>query len=266
MGRHRRRRADALPPRRGGAHRARRRSRNVDRRRTRRRNIRPLPDRAGRPPAWLPQFRHRDASHPRGAGVAGIRGHDGTGGGDDAAVGRGITSRDYFYSDQKSACRQLVRLIGRPQHPGVSMPLTLRKTEIIRKLFAAYLANDRKAVEATFTDDFRFTSPYDDEIDKPTYFERCWRVPDWIERQDLETIMAEGEAAFVTYRCVAKDGKSFLPSSLLSQASGSGVSTSISARPIETASSSKRSRSRARASFQNNSPGHVGAAKAGSSY
>ena len=83
------------------------------------------------------------------------------------------------------------------------------KTEIIRKLFAAYLSNDRQAVEAAFTDDFRFTSPYDDEIDKATYFERCWRVPDWIERQDLETIMAEGEAAFVTYRCVAKNGKSF---------------------------------------------------------
>jgi ketosteroid isomerase-like protein len=84
-----------------------------------------------------------------------------------------------------------------------------RKAEIIRKLFAAYLANDRKAVEAAFTDDFRFTSPYDDEIDKATYFERCWRVPDWIELQTLETIMVEGEAAFVTYRCVAKGGKSF---------------------------------------------------------
>jgi ketosteroid isomerase-like protein len=83
------------------------------------------------------------------------------------------------------------------------------KTEIIRQLFAAYLANDRKAVEAVFTDDFRFSSPYDDEIDKATYFERCWRLADWIERQDLETIMAEGEGAFVTYRCVAKDGKSF---------------------------------------------------------
>jgi len=83
------------------------------------------------------------------------------------------------------------------------------KTEIIRRLFAAYLADDRKAVEAAFTDDFRFTSPYDDEIDKATYFERCWRVSDWIERQDLERIMVEGEAAFVTYRCVAKGGKSF---------------------------------------------------------
>jgi len=83
------------------------------------------------------------------------------------------------------------------------------KTEIIRQLFAAYLSNDRKAVEAAFSDDFRFTSPYDDEIDKATYFERCWRVPDWIELQALETIMVEGEAAFVTYRCVAKGGKSF---------------------------------------------------------
>ena len=84
-----------------------------------------------------------------------------------------------------------------------------RKTEIIRQLFAAYLSNDRKAVEAAFTDDFRFTSPYDDEIDKTTYFERCWRVPDWIELQTLETIMVEGEVAFVTYRCVTKGGKSF---------------------------------------------------------
>ena len=83
------------------------------------------------------------------------------------------------------------------------------KDAIIRNLFAAYLQSDREAVAAVFTDDFRFTSPYDDEIDKATYFERCWRVTDWIERQDLERIMVEGEAALVTYRCVAKDGKSF---------------------------------------------------------
>ena len=83
------------------------------------------------------------------------------------------------------------------------------KTGIIRNLFVAYLANDRAAVEAAFTDDFRFTSPYDDEIDKATYFERCWQNSDWIERQDLERIMVEGEAAFVTYRCVAREGKSF---------------------------------------------------------
>ena len=83
------------------------------------------------------------------------------------------------------------------------------KTDIVRALFAAYMSNDRKTVETSFTDDFRFTSPYDDEIDKATYFERCWKNSDWIERQNLERILAEGDGAFVTYQCVAKGGKSF---------------------------------------------------------
>jgi ketosteroid isomerase-like protein len=83
------------------------------------------------------------------------------------------------------------------------------KSDIVRGLFAAYLANDRKAVEDALTGDFRFTSPYDDEIDKPTYFARCWRDTEWIARHELEKIFVEGDGAFVTYKCVAKDGKSF---------------------------------------------------------
>jgi ketosteroid isomerase-like protein len=83
------------------------------------------------------------------------------------------------------------------------------KAEIIRALFAAYLSNSRKAVEDSFADDFRFTSPYDDRIDKATYFDRCWRNSDWIERHELERILVQGDEAFVTYECVAKGGKSF---------------------------------------------------------
>src|SRR4030081_3783385 len=83
------------------------------------------------------------------------------------------------------------------------------RAEIIRAIFAAYISNARKAVEDSFTDDFRFTSPYDDEIDKATYFARCWRVSDWIKRHQLEKILVEGDGAFVTYRCVTRDGKSF---------------------------------------------------------
>lgn len=79
----------------------------------------------------------------------------------------------------------------------------------IRALFAAYIANDRKAVEETLADDFRFTSPYDDQIDKATYFERCWSNSDWIERHELEKILVEGDEAFVTYQCTAKGGKNF---------------------------------------------------------
>jgi ketosteroid isomerase-like protein len=83
------------------------------------------------------------------------------------------------------------------------------KAEIIRALFAAYLANDREAIEDALTEDFRFTSPYDDEIDKSTYFARCWRDSDWIGRQELQRISVEDDGVFVTYHCVGKDGKSF---------------------------------------------------------
>ena len=83
------------------------------------------------------------------------------------------------------------------------------RANMVRGLFAAYLANDRQAVEDALTEDFRFTSPYDDAIDKATYFERCWRNADWIERHELEKIFVEGDEAFVTYNCVAKSGKNF---------------------------------------------------------
>ena len=83
------------------------------------------------------------------------------------------------------------------------------KADVIRAVFAAYLSNDRSAVERALAADFRFTSPYDDRIDKATYFERCWRNSDWIERHELERIFVEGDEAFVTYTCVAKGGRTF---------------------------------------------------------
>jgi ketosteroid isomerase-like protein len=83
------------------------------------------------------------------------------------------------------------------------------RADTIRAIFAAYLSDDRKFVEEAFSEGFRFTSPYDDNIDKPTYFERCWNNSDWIERHELERIFVEGDEAFVTYRCVAKGGRTF---------------------------------------------------------
>lgn len=88
------------------------------------------------------------------------------------------------------------------------MPQT-SKTDIIRAIFAGYLAGDRRRVEQALAKDFRFTSPYDDNIDKPTYFERCWTNAEWIERHELERIFVEGDEAFVTYLCIARDGKRF---------------------------------------------------------
>ena len=83
------------------------------------------------------------------------------------------------------------------------------RADIIRAIFAAYRANDRAAVERALADDFRFTSPYDDNIDKAAYFERCWKDTGWIARHDIERVFVRGDEAFVTYLCLARDGRSF---------------------------------------------------------
>ena len=48
------------------------------------------------------------------------------------------------------------------------------KAEIIASCFAAYRAKDRTMIEELLTDDFTFTSPWDDNIDKAAYFAKCW--------------------------------------------------------------------------------------------
>ena len=83
------------------------------------------------------------------------------------------------------------------------------KSEIIRACYGAYMSKDRKVVEDILSEDFTFTSPYDDAIDKATYFELCWPNNELFESFDIEKIFEKGSEAFVLYRIVTKDGKSF---------------------------------------------------------
>ena len=46
--------------------------------------------------------------------------------------------------------------------------------EIARASYEAYVRKDRAAIEALIADDFHFTSPLDNRIDRITYFARCW--------------------------------------------------------------------------------------------
>jgi ketosteroid isomerase-like protein len=81
-----------------------------------------------------------------------------------------------------------------------------RKSDIIRSCFDAYGSKDRKTVERLLTDDFTFTSPYDDAIDKTAYFERCWPNSDRIQTHVLEKICEESGEAFILYRCITNEG------------------------------------------------------------
>ena len=42
-------------------------------------------------------------------------------------------------------------------------------SDLVRKYYAAYEAKDRNVIEALLSDEFSFTSPYDDHIDRATY-------------------------------------------------------------------------------------------------
>ena len=83
------------------------------------------------------------------------------------------------------------------------------RTAIIRDMFTAFMAKDRAVADALLADDFTFTSPYDDAIDKAAYFERCWPNSGRLKSQEIERICVAGDAAFVLYRCVADDDRTF---------------------------------------------------------
>jgi ketosteroid isomerase-like protein len=86
---------------------------------------------------------------------------------------------------------------------------TEKRSDTVRALFAAYLRKDRGFVENVLTDDFRFTSPYDDNIDRATYFERCWPNSERMRDIDVERVCVAGDGAFVTYKVATRDGRVF---------------------------------------------------------
>jgi ketosteroid isomerase-like protein len=68
-----------------------------------------------------------------------------------------------------------------------------------RAVYDAYVKKDRAAIEALIADDFHFTSPLDNRLDRATYFARCWPNSESIQGFDFIHLVADGERVFVTY-------------------------------------------------------------------
>lgn len=79
----------------------------------------------------------------------------------------------------------------------------------VRALFDAFRERRRNDAEKLIAAEFTFTSPYDDGIDRSTYFTRCWPNGDRFSRFEIERIAADSEGAFVTYSCTTNEGDSF---------------------------------------------------------
>ncbi len=77
---------------------------------------------------------------------------------------------------------------------------------IARAAYEAYVTKDRSAIERLIADDFHFTSPLDNRIDRATYFTRCWPNSLNTIAFDIVFLVPDGDRVFVTYEGTTNDG------------------------------------------------------------
>jgi hypothetical protein len=83
--------------------------------------------------------------------------------------------------------------------------------EIAKRSYRAYVDKDRSAIERLIAEDFHFTSPLDNRIDRKTYFERCWPNSRWIDGFDFIAVVPSDDRVYVTYVGHSDRGRSFRP-------------------------------------------------------
>jgi ketosteroid isomerase-like protein len=80
---------------------------------------------------------------------------------------------------------------------------------VVRACLKAYVDKDRAAIEALLDDDYHFTSPIDNALDRATYMEICWPNSAAMARFDEIYGTEEGERAFIVYEARTSKGKRF---------------------------------------------------------
>ncbi|MGW7822346.1 nuclear transport factor 2 family protein [Streptomyces puniciscabiei] len=71
---------------------------------------------------------------------------------------------------------------------------------VVEAAFRHYRSQNREAALPLYADDFTFTSPRDDRIDRAAFFERCFPTADrFAEQRLLHVVAADEEVVFVQY-------------------------------------------------------------------
>jgi ketosteroid isomerase-like protein len=99
--------------------------------------------------------------------------------------------------------------------------------DIARASYDAYVNKDRAAIEALIAQDFHFTSPLDNRIDRDTYFSRCWTNSEHIAGFRFIHLVPHGEQVFVTYEGRSHDGHAFRNTEILTVRDGRIVDVEV---------------------------------------
>ncbi len=103
----------------------------------------------------------------------------------------------------------------------------MNNVEIAKQSYLAYANNDRAANEAVIADNFHFTSPYDNRIDRQAYFERCWPNHEAIADFRFVRLIANGDEVIVTYEGTNISGGVFRNTEILTISDGKIVAAEV---------------------------------------
>ena len=93
--------------------------------------------------------------------------------------------------------------------------MTAKNVAIARAAYEAYVTKDRAALDNLVAEDFHFTSPLDNRLDRETYFRRCWPNSKTIQAFDFIHVVTEGDRVFVTYEGRNTNGRRFRNTEIL---------------------------------------------------
>jgi ketosteroid isomerase-like protein len=86
---------------------------------------------------------------------------------------------------------------------------------VARRVYDAFIKRDREVIEALLADDFRFTSPLDNGLNRTRYLDHCWPAGQDVEHFEFIHLLAAGDRVFVTYEARRKGGDRFRNTEIL---------------------------------------------------
>jgi ketosteroid isomerase-like protein len=98
---------------------------------------------------------------------------------------------------------------------------------LVRANYEAYVNKDRALLERTLAEDFHFTSPLDNYIDRETYFERCWPNSEQAEHFEFIHLVPDGDRVFVTYEGFTASGHRFRNTEIVTIRDGQVVEVEV---------------------------------------
>tara|TARA_B100001939_G_C16439192_1_gene404062 strand:+ start:88 stop:426 length:339 start_codon:yes stop_codon:yes gene_type:complete len=81
--------------------------------------------------------------------------------------------------------------------------------ELIRACFEAWQNHDLQLIQGILAPDFTFRSPYDNDLSREEYFEKCWPHNDKIHSFKIRNLISKESEGFVRYTCKLANGHEF---------------------------------------------------------